>query len=48
MVHATPDIGAALAQTRQLIDAACAQPMFEATFQHQDVLVRADILEPDS
>jgi hypothetical protein len=47
MVDADPDIAAALARTRELIDGGWNQPIFEATFQHQDVLIRADILEPD-
>lgn len=47
LVHARPDIGAALSQTRELLDGGWDQPIFEATFQHQDVIVRADILEPD-
>lgn len=47
MVDAEPDISAALARTRELIDGGWTEPIFEATFQHQDVLIRADILEPD-
>jgi hypothetical protein len=47
MVHADPDIAAALAKTRELLDIGWNRPIFEATFQHQGVLIRADILEPD-
>lgn len=46
MVDAPPDIQAALIRTAALIRAEPARPIFEATFQYQDVLIRADILEP--
>jgi CRISPR/Cas system-associated exonuclease Cas4 (RecB family) len=55
-VHLTPggvmvdtglDMQAALARTAELLHKQPARPIFEATFQHQDVLVRVDILEPD-
>ncbi len=48
MVHAEPGIQAALDRTAELIAGGLGQPIFEATFQHEDVLVRVDILEPDS
>jgi len=47
MVEAEPDLNAALAQTGRLIREGHDRPIFEATFQHDGVLVRADILEPD-
>jgi len=40
------DLRAALAQTRELLAREPAVPVFEATFEHQGVVVRADILEP--
>ena len=46
MVEAEPDMQAALDHTRALIHQEVRQPIFEATFQHKDVLVRVDILEP--
>ncbi|EQA98615.1 hypothetical protein L288_20400 [Sphingobium quisquiliarum P25] len=47
MVHAEPDIQAALDRTIALVRQPTPQPIFEATFQRDDVLVRVDILEPD-
>ncbi len=47
MIDAVPDLTAAIATTRELLDVGHRQPIFEATFQHQGVLVRCDILEPD-
>ena len=47
MVYAEPDLDTALAETRKLLDADEAQPIFEATLEHDGVLVRIDILEPD-
>ncbi len=47
MVAAEPDIQAALDRTAELIAAGPERPIFEATFQYEDVLVRVDILEPD-
>ena len=47
MVEAEPDLAAALAATRALLDGGHAAPIFEATFEHQGVLVRCDVLEPD-
>ena len=38
---------AAITQTRNLMDSLFAQPVFEATLQHDDVLVREDVLMPD-
>jgi CRISPR/Cas system-associated exonuclease Cas4 (RecB family) len=46
MVEAKPDIQAALARTSELIRKKPCKPIFEATFQHEGVLVRVDILEP--
>lgn len=47
LVEAKPNIEAALAQTRELLENGCERPIFEATFQREDVLIRADVLEPD-
>jgi hypothetical protein len=47
LVLARPNIEAALKQTRELLQSGRDRPIFEATFQHQDVIVRADILLPD-
>lgn len=47
MVEADPDLAAAVARTRALLDAGHDAAIFEATFQHEGVLVRVDILEPD-
>lgn len=46
MIEAEPDLGAALARTAELVAAREDRPLFEATFQHDGVLVRADILMP--
>lgn len=48
MVEAVPDIQAALDDTAALIAKGPRQPIFEATFQLEDVLVRVDILQPDA
>lgn len=45
MVEAEPDLLAALATTQQLINDGHPGPIFEATFQHEGVLVRVDVLE---
>lgn len=45
MVEAEPDLRAALATTKQLIETDHPGPIFEATFQHEGVLVRVDVLE---
>jgi CRISPR/Cas system-associated exonuclease Cas4 (RecB family) len=47
MVEAHPDLQAALARTADLV-AAADRPIFEATFQHDGVLVRVDILVPEN
>lgn len=46
MVEADPDLAAAVARTRELIDAGWSEPIFEATFEHDGVLVRVDVLSP--
>jgi len=46
MVDAEPDLGAAIGRTRELIDGGWRQPIFEATFEHDGVLVRVDVLSP--
>ena len=46
MVEAEPDLQAALARTAELV-AAADHPIFEATFEHEGVLVRVDILVPE-
>lgn len=47
MVEAEPDLAAALATTQDLFDGGYDRPIFEATLQHDGVLVRIDVLEPD-
>lgn len=47
MIEAEPDLEAALATTRALIDGGHDRPIFEATLEHDGVLVRIDVLEPD-
>ncbi len=47
MIEAEPDLAAALDRTRELIATAPDRPLFEAAFEHDGVLVRCDILEPD-
>jgi hypothetical protein len=44
MIDAVPDLTAALNQTRALIDQGHPGPLFEATFVHDGVLVRVDVL----
>jgi CRISPR/Cas system-associated exonuclease Cas4 (RecB family) len=46
MIEAEPDMTAAIERTRELIEASDRQPLFEATFVHDGVLVRLDIMEP--
>ncbi|MCW1385068.1 DUF2779 domain-containing protein [Novosphingobium sp. KCTC 2891] len=46
MVEAVPDLSAALATTARLLAEGHRAPIFEATFQHDGVLVRADLLLP--
>ncbi len=47
MVEADPDLAAAVVRTQELLDAGHDAAIFEATFQHDGVLARVDILEPD-
>lgn len=47
MILAEPNLAAALAGTRELVESGCRRPIFEATLEHDGVLVRIDILEPD-
>ena len=47
MVEAEPNLAAALATTRDLLVNSHNGPIFEATLEHDGVLVRCDILEPD-
>ncbi len=47
MVEAEPDLAAALAATRSLLAGGHDRPIFEATLEHDGVLVRIDVLEPD-
>jgi len=47
LVLAQPDADAARERTASLLRDGWNRPIFEATFQHRDVLIRADILEPD-
>lgn len=47
MIQAEPDMEAALNRTTELISADNSGPLFEATFAHDGVLVRVDIMEPD-
>ncbi len=41
-------VGLMLAKTRELIEGAAEFPVFEATFRHDGVLVRVDVLLPDA
>ena len=45
MVEAEPDLTAAVAETARLIAEEHPGPIFEATFEHDGVLVRVDVLE---
>lgn len=47
MIEAEPDLAAALQRTQELTSASAQDPLFEATFAHDGVLVRVDIMEPD-
>ena len=47
MIGAEPDLGAALESTRALIAAGEVDVIFEATFAHDGILVRVDVLEAD-
>lgn len=44
MIEAEPDLSAALAQTWRLIADGHPGPLFEATFEHDGVLVRVDVM----
>jgi len=46
MIEADPDLGAALDATTAHLESGARTPLFEATFQHDGVLVRVDVLEP--
>ena len=46
MIKAEPNLRAALEATRVLLDGGHAAPIFEATLEHDGVLVQIDILEP--
>lgn len=47
MVEAEPNLAAALLRTHELLNSGQERPIFEATLEHDGVLVRIDILEPD-
>ena len=47
MIEADPDYEAALERTAELMIAGGDAPLFEATFAHDGVLVRVDIMQPD-
>ncbi|MGV3574637.1 MAG: DUF2779 domain-containing protein [Devosia sp.] len=47
MVEAEPDLKSAVEATRRLMEAGHRGPIFEATFSHDGILVRIDILERD-
>ena len=47
MVEAEPNLQAALDRTQELLEAGHHDAIFEATFQHDGVLIRADIMEHD-
>jgi hypothetical protein len=47
MIEAEPDLAAAIAQTFKLVEQGHTAAIFEATFAHDGVLVRIDIMEPD-
>ncbi|BBD02250.1 MULTISPECIES: DUF2779 domain-containing protein [Sphingobium] len=46
MVEAEPNLAAAVRTTAELLASGHDAPIYEATFVHDDVLVRCDILEP--
>ena len=46
MVEAEPDLATALETTRALLDSGHRAPIFEATFERDGLLIRADVLEP--
>ncbi len=47
MIEMGPDLNAALEETRDLLQSGHRGPLFEATLEHDGVLVRIDILEPN-
>ena len=47
MIEADPDLAAALESTRTLLASGNADVVFEATFAHDGILVRVDIIEKD-
>jgi hypothetical protein len=47
MIEAKPDLAVAVTATRGLLENGHNAPIFEATFEHDGVLVRCDLLEPD-
>jgi hypothetical protein len=46
LVEAQPSLSAALAQTASLLSSGHRAPIYEATFEHDGVLVQADVIEP--
>lgn len=46
MIEAVPDINSAVERTSELLELSPARPLFEATFRHEQVLVRVDIMRP--
>ena len=46
MIEADPDMNAALEQTRTMLACVPPRPLFEATFRHEGVLVRVDVMTP--
>lgn len=48
LIEDNDDLSVALASTRKAIDEYPNRPIFEATFQHDGVLVRADLMLPTS
>lgn len=46
MIEAEPDLAAATVRTAELLSDPARVPLFEATFVHDGVLVRLDIMEP--
>ncbi|WP_300974482.1 DUF2779 domain-containing protein [Sphingomonas sp. LHG3406-1] len=46
MIEAEPDLSAAITLTQELLSSGIRRPLFEATFLHEQVLVRVDIMYP--
>jgi hypothetical protein len=46
MIEATAGLAEAVAKTATLLHSGWDRPIFEATFAHDDVLIRADLLLP--